>query len=396
MWSDWPVLIERNAYRKSAAWTASIALLLIGGFVASMIWLPPVAALCIGGVLALSGVVLFTRSFWRTASLLFASLLLSFAGAEAAFGILASPPVNRDVVKVSTPSVWHDSDPIVGYRPRPNTTVDMLATYGDEIVFHQTYTIDASGARLTPGSRAEGPTYLFIGDSFTFGEGLADDQTLASNFARGLRHGGHVVNLGVLGYAPSHLVRAIETGLYDRYVVGKVAAVVTWIAATQLPRLTGDGGWLGSSPRFVLENGKLRHTGTFNEYRWTHPMAGLSYLGRTYLASVARTETPALEDEQHALFVALMARLRDLVRERYNAPLIVIYDWPDHEEPYAVDLRHIPTFYAIRDLGMPMVSIRKIIGRSDQWSNFLFPHDGHPNPRLAGLAAKDLLAVVDR
>ena len=36
-----------------------------------------------------------------------------------------------------------------------------------------------------------------------------------------------------------------------------VKAVVTWIIPAQLARVTGDGSWLGSSPRYVLEDGKL-------------------------------------------------------------------------------------------------------------------------------------------
>ncbi len=382
-------------------WTSTvlIAVSLIAGFVAGLIVLPLIWALVLGGLLGIAGVVLLRRPAWRTGSLLVASVLLAFSGAEAMFGVLAPPPVNRDVRKANTPSDWTVSDPSMGYRPRPGTTVDVVATYGDELVYRRTYTIDATGARLTPGSRDSGPTYLFIGDSYMFGEGLADNETLPSRFATRLRAGAHVVNLGVLGHSPGHLVRAMETGVYDRYVAGKVAAVVTWISPLQLPRLTGDGGWLGTSPRYTLDAacaGGLRHTGTFHAHRLTDPLAGLSYLGRTYLASYARAANAGLERERAALSIALMTRLRDLARERYNAPVVVVYDWLDREEEGHNDLVYVPTLRAISRLGMEMISVRKITGQGPGRADYVIPRDGHPNARLADLLADQLARLLDR
>jgi len=376
---------------------ATSILLAVALFVAGVWVLPPVAALLVGGVLAFAGVVLFRNARWRTACLVLSSLLLGFAAAEGFFGVLAPPPVNRDVVKVSTPARWTISDEIVGYRPRPDTTVEVVATFDGQPVFTKTYTIDALGARRTPGSSEHGPTYLFVGDSYIFGEGLSDDETLPARFAAGLSSPAHVVNLGVLGYSPSHPLRAIETGQYDKYVRGKVAAVVIWITRLHLPRLTGDGGWLGSSPRYVLDaQGKPQFTGTFNEYRWGHPAAGIEYLSRKYLASVARAVGDRLEYEQVPLYVALLARLRDQVRERYGAPLVLICDWPEVKADGENDLQYVPHFKDLLALGVPMVSVRRILGPTSQWPNFHIPHDGHPNARLVSELARDLLAVVQK
>src|SRR5207245_1561985 len=102
---------------------------------------------------------------------------------------------------------------------------------------------------------------------------LPDDETLAAQIVKGNGRKVRAVNLGVPGNAPNHLVRAFEAGLLDRYASQSVKAVVTWIIPAQLARVTGDGSWLGSSPRYVLENGVLRHTGSFNDYRLRHPIA---------------------------------------------------------------------------------------------------------------------------
>jgi hypothetical protein len=375
----------------TAAIVTAVALIGLGAIV-----LPPAGLILLGGLLALAGVAVFTGPRIRTGFLVLASVLLSFAAAEAFIGVLAEPPVNRSVAKTHAPNSWTVSDEIVGYRTRPGIAVEATATYGDEPVYRQTYTIEPSGARRTPGSAKAGPTYLFVGDSYVFGEGLADEQTVAARFAAGLRSPANVVNLGVVGYSPAHLVRAIESGLYDREVVGKVAAVVTWITRIHLPRLTGDGGWLGSSPHYELDSqGKARFTGSFNEYRWTHPAAGMEYLGRTYLASVARATRGDLERAQVPLYIALLAELRDKVRARYNAPLVLIYDWPEAIGEGLDDPYYVPWFKDIKALGTPMVSVRSIIGSSMAgWNAWVIPHDNHPNARLTDSLAKELLKVL--
>jgi hypothetical protein len=379
--------------------SAGIVVLLAGSMAAAFTFLPTVAALVTSGIVAVGGIFLFRRPAACNFSLLVASSLLGFAGIEATFGVLAPPPVNRDVVKVYDPADWNIADPAVGYRPKPGVSTDVIATYRDEEVYRRTYHIAAGGERVTPGTRPDGPTFLFIGDSCIFGEGLTDGETLPAQFARllggGQDGGGHVVNLGVLGYAPNHLVRALETGLYDTHATGKVAAVVTWITPRQLQRVIGIGGWLGTSPRYVLDDhGRLKLTGTFYGHRLGDPLAGASYLLRNTFAALRRAAAPVLEQEQAALYVALLARLKELVRQRYDAPLVLVYDWPDQVLPGQNDLQYLPTFNAIKALGMPMVSIRRIIGPSEMWPRFFIAHDGHPNAHLATLAARDLADVL--
>ena len=165
-----------------------------------------------------------------------------------------------------------------------------------------------------------------------FGQGLADDESLAAKFAQANDLKVRAINLGVPGYGPNHLVRLFEAGLLDRYAAQPVKAVVTWIIPAQLARVTGDGSWLGSSPRYELENGALRYTGSFNEYRLFHPIAGARYLLGEQFAFIDAIGMKQHQDEQIDLFVAMMARLQQYAREKFGAPLIVIYSWPDENE----------------------------------------------------------------
>ena len=109
-------LLKRPQSRLRAT---GIVLTLVAGFVVAVVWLPPVPALLAGTALALAGVVLLAGPRLRVASLVTASLLASFAGAEGFFGVLAEPALNRNMTKIATPAQWNISDDAVAYRPRP-------------------------------------------------------------------------------------------------------------------------------------------------------------------------------------------------------------------------------------------------------------------------------------
>ena len=287
------------------------------------------------------------------------------------------------------------SDPIVGFRPLPNSEVLATATFGPELVYRQTYHFDATAARVTPQGPAGAGTYLFLGDSFTFGQGLPDDETLAAQFAKANDLKVRAINLGVPGYGPNHLVRLFEAGLLDRYTSQSVKAVVTWIIPAQLARVTGDGSWLGSSPRYVLENGVLRHTGSFNEYRLFNPLAGAKYLLGEQFAFIDAIGMKQRQDQQIELFVAMMARLQQYSREKFGAPLVVIYSWPDeysrpgHGASEFAQPMLVGILNRLRDLLIPLVAVDQRTGKYDV-SQLNIPHDGHPKAFTNELIAGEL------
>jgi hypothetical protein len=374
-----------------------VAALPVVAVATSAIWLPLTVALAVWAFVALLGVVWFRKPVWRNASLFLAATLFGLAGLEFAFWIIDPQPTNSGTVKLDTPGHWLIDDDVVSFKLKPGIVVDSMSKFGDQILYHKKYTIDAAGARETPGSVSNGPTYLFIGDSLIFSQGLGDAEAMASQFAQSLRPPAHVVNLGVPGYALNNLIRAVETGQYDPFVIGKVKAVVTWIAHYHMDRVTGDQPWLAQSPRYALESdGRVRYTGDFLGYRLSHPLDGTYYVARHNFRSIARASHASMQRKQATLFVALLARLRDLVKERYGAPLVLIIDWPERVEPGANDNDYAPVYQSIAALGMPMVSVRQIIGSYQNWSEYLIPHDGHPNARLAKLVAQSLRKTLDQ
>src|SRR5512139_3323437 len=192
-------------------WFAALlaAVLAIGAvLLPSAMWACALAAL-----LGLAGVVLFRGNAWRTGALLATALALSLALLDAFAGWLSPTPMGYGLMRTTIPKWWPPPDPVLGFRPLPNSEAIATATWGPETIYRRTYHFDADAARVTPSGPAGADTYLFIGDSFTFGQGLEDDETLPAQFAKANDLKVRAINLGVPGNALNHLVRAFEAGL---------------------------------------------------------------------------------------------------------------------------------------------------------------------------------------
>ena len=374
-------------------WPAPAALAVAAAF---LILLPVAAALAAISLVCLVSIVRLRTPFWRNAMLSMAAFLFGLAGVEFGLYLIEPPGQESGAVRVQTPPNWYPYDPVLQYRPRPNTSVKARATYGDRILYDVTYNINALGTRVTPGSVDSGPTYIFFGDSFAFSEGVNDGDTLASQFAKKLQPPAHVVNFSAPGWGPTHQVRAVETGLLDSTIIGKVGAVIVWATPVNLERATGDASWLGNGPRYEAgADGKLHFTGSFNQYRWAHPMDGLAYLARAHLRVVRRLTHEAQDRRQTELYVALTARLKELVQQRYGAPLILLSNGPEASLPDHVDVAYLPAFERLRALGAGVISVRKLLPPSGgDWGPYFIPHDGHPTPLLNGLVADALIAYL--
>jgi hypothetical protein len=347
-------------------------------------------------LLGLAGVALLTGNRWRTSALMTAAVAIAIGLLNAFASVMASTPVGVDVVHTTDPKEWIPPEPVLGYRLLPNLTVVETAIRGGETLFRVTYTSTAEGTRTTVPAPPGADTYIFMGSSFIFGQGLPDDETLPSQFAHLNGDRIRTVNFSAPGYGINHLVRALEAGLLDHYKAsGKVAAIITWITPSQLEWVTGDGEWLLNSPRYVLDHGVPRYTGSFLHHRLTNPIAGAAHLARKYLDFAHQIGQAQRQAEQADLFVALFVRLQQLAQERLGAPLYVIYSWPDdysRPEDNVSPSEHSPLVKVLdrlREAHVPLISVDEQT-RGYPATDLLIPYEGHPTLLTTRLIAAAL------
>ncbi len=372
---------------------ALIVLLAIGAAI-----LPSTGWICgLAVLLGLGGVVLLRGNAWRSGALLVAALAVAVGLLDIFAGIFVPQAHGVGLVQSFEPSEWLMPDPDLGYRPRPDMKVVATSTFDGATVFRVTYTMDSNGMRIAPASPAGADTYLFLGESYMFGQGLPDDQTLPAQFAKANDFKVRALNFSAPGYAPNHLVRALEAGRFDMLKGQNLKAVVTWIIPADIARVTGDESWLAASPRYVLEDGKPpRFTGSFQQHRWDDPLDGLRYFAGEHLAFINAIGMRQRQEHQIALFSALLVRLQELAREKLNAPLLVLYSWPDEQTPPGRDesdaltqVLLVKILAGLRERGLSLFSAERPTWGQDI-PKLVIPHDGHPTGFSNELVAEAL------
>lgn len=187
-------------------------------------------AMHVGGILA-ALILLAARgrllaSPWaqrRQGPLLGASLMLAgivfalflfflFEATFATLNVLGGPP--RPPVYGDRDDTLHLPTPGVGHLLAPNHVGHevLKQSSNGELLYDVTYTTGADGWRVVPGNSG-GPYakhLALFGCSFTFGIGLNDDQTLASQIAQRVPED-HVYNFGVPAFGTANVLRLLET-----------------------------------------------------------------------------------------------------------------------------------------------------------------------------------------
>lgn len=103
-------------------------------------------------------------------------------------------------------------DEWLGYRPVPNTQAVASRKEGEETLYRVTYSIDSYGRRVTPvEDLAPNPEHiLFFGGSYTFAEGVNDDETMPY-YVSALAPGYRAYNYGAGGYGPQQMLAKLQS-----------------------------------------------------------------------------------------------------------------------------------------------------------------------------------------
>jgi len=213
------------------------------------------------------------------------SLLITLAIAESVLGylpaLLAAKADEKDskVQEVAyfdpsqtynTPSYWHLGE--FGSQPQPGVfTAKKLAANGD-VIYDTVFTIGQDGFRVTPRYEAKQKHRInFLGDSFTFGEGVADNQTMAyyvGDLVNGQSGGKlnplQVKNYGIHGWGVHQSLAILQSKL-DHQANVQFVLTAPWHASRSA---CADFFTMGS-PKFKLDSsGLVTRNGYCRSFAW--------------------------------------------------------------------------------------------------------------------------------
>ena len=324
-----------------------------------------------------------TRAPWaRGAYLVCFGISLALTVAEIGLGVY-------ERMHAADPSATYDReyfipDAALGYAPKPGVRVASKLVVRDTVIYDVTYTIDSNGERVTKGNPL-GESWLFAGCSFTFGEGVNDDETLPSQFSAALGGRANVVNLGFHGYGAHQMLRILETDRAQRLVRSPVRQLV-YLAIDDHPhRAAGRSSWDRLGPSYELTGTGVTYAGPFHS-RIVSKLFGVAMRSHVFALALDLTAYRAtVSGDDIERWARIVERSAVLTREKYGAGFTVLF-WDDDND---VSRRALARLRATK---VPIVLVSEIIPRSE-WPSMLLPHDGHPKPEAyrrlaAGLAER--------
>lgn len=283
-------------------------------------------------------------------------------------------------------------DPLLGYRLLASSSRQAARYFDDTEIYRATYTTGPDGWRIAaaPGSvRPDEPSIVFFGGSFTYGEGLDDQETLPWLTGVALGNRFQIHNLGVHGYGPQHMLAQLESGLLED-VAGSPSHVIYSAIRDHVVRAVGRPSYLETSPHYLLQpDGSLARSSAEAAARAAGPWSGF---GESRLVRALRDQTWAVPAHEIATFVAIVQRSRDLLRERHPGCSfdVIFWDSPGNSLSEAM-------VGGLRAAGLRVHRVTAILEGYPDDRYALSPHDGHPsalaNHLLADYIAREIVGA---
>jgi hypothetical protein len=211
-----------------------------------------------------------------------------------------------------------------------------------KLAYDVTYTIDSDGLRVAPPVTVAAPaSVLFLGCSFTFGEGLQDDQTLP--YQVGEQSGGQfaIYNFGFHGYAPNQMLAAIESGKVPQTVRTPPRYIVYTALPDHIARVAGKIPYGKHSPRYRLQSdGSVKRAGHFDDDEKQRSRFTASLVGNLLKSAIYRwiaSIQPRTNENDLRLFLAIVRESRDRLKAEYPDAKFQVILWrnfPYEQETY--------------------------------------------------------------
>jgi hypothetical protein len=274
---------------------------------------------------------------------------------------------------------------LLGHAPVPGRELRSIKRCSGEVVYDVEYTIDERGLRISPRSDAPAAA-LFFGCSYTFGEGVKDEESMPWQVGLRVAEELRVDNFGFSGYGPHQMLRALESGFVEERLLAPPVAVIYQMILLHLRRSAGMEPWDQDGPCYLLcADGGVEHRGRFRENRRSSPLGEL--LGRSALWRRLSGRTGAAE---RRLGVAIIDAARQEVARRYPEASFRVLLWD--EERQKSDALEI----ALRERGIEVLRVSDILpgSRRDDRDYILGPFDMHPSAATHARIAEHLAGLL--
>lgn len=261
----------------------------------------------------------------------------------------------------------------VGFIALPNKHVTAVRKLDGRVIFDASYTTGPDGFRVVPRAENARRCVLLFGDSFTFGEGVNDDETTAAQIVTRSKGQVEVKNLGIGGWGPHQFLSGLQSGRFQRAISCKPTDAVYLMIAAHTARAAGRGKWDRFGPMFVVDDkGRAVRAGNFNT------------AGKTWRELVGFNRLT--EEEEEELSASILTEASRELTSLYPGIRFHVFLWDGVPDGVARRLK---------DRGVSVHTIRQIIpDYSDEKYLIAPPFEYHPTPAAYERVAEYLLTLV--
>ena len=221
--------------------------------------------------------------------------------------------------------VYLESNEVLGYKLKAGMKVAAKQKVADKVIYDVTYSTNTYGRRVTPplaSLKSKDQFILFFGGSFTFGDGVNDDETLPASVSR-LTSNYKIYNYGVSGYGTQQLLLTLQQDNLDQEIKEKEGLVIYTFICPHIRRVIGasevHNSWGSVMPLFTLDaNDNLIRKQDFVSGR---PGVSALYnlVGSSEVAKYFNVVLPLQTTDEHIRLTAeLIEAAQDTFRERFG------------------------------------------------------------------------------
>jgi hypothetical protein len=249
-----------------------------------------------------------------------------------------------------------------------------------KIIYDVDYSMLGKFFRYTKGNISSEYAYIFLGCSFTFGDGLKDDQTLPYYFSKLKNFNANVLNFGVIGKSTNFGLNILNSDIINKYLTKAQNIHFIYSLISDQAFRNFNFNLYDRNDDWIYKNGKWM--------RIKQPFATVQIIfAKSYI--FRKVFLPLIDESNKDFYenylINSLNEIREIVKNKYNAEFTIIV-WPSIE----IDFKE--------RLALEKFDIIELPGYFDppheEESQYRIPYDDHPtakaNEEIAQILYKHL------
>ncbi|OAD23229.1 conserved hypothetical protein, membrane [Candidatus Thiomargarita nelsonii] len=271
---------------------------------------------------------------------------------------------------------------ILGYAPQKDIVTTSRNYHGNELLYDVTYSINPYGLRVTPEptKKDKKACILFFGGSFTFGEGVNDEQSMP--YLVGLKSGYRTYNFGFHGYGPHQMLAALEHDLVEETIDCMPTHIIYQVIMGHVSRSAGHSRWDKHGPKYILgEDGKVKYQGHFDDQTISSWLGKVRDKSTIYRKIFQNGSYIFVNKQDVELFIQIVNSAKKISKHLFKESLFHVILWDPSPSSNDTNVQHYNMI--MKGFNKNHIRVHLVSDILPSYKNkvkyAISPHDWHPN-----------------